>query len=257
MKYILQLIIAIYLIPFAFAEDDYTKVARVVDGDTILTTDGDYVRLLDINTPEIAHKKGEKSQPFGIKAAKELRRKLPKQTEIHLIFGKQKFDRYNRLLAHVYNMQGEWINAHMVRKGLAHVYSFPDNAFKAEQLYPIEQHARDAKLGIWSLPRWQILDATKPVDDSKIGQFNIVEGRILNTAYVKGITYLNFGTDWRTDFSLEIPAKFLTKFKQKNINPLTYYKLKKVRVRGRLKPVNGTLITLTHPEQLTVLEELD
>ena len=41
-------------------------------------------------------------------------------------------------------------------------------------------------------------------------------------------------------------------FKKQKINPATYYKGKKLRVRGILKPVNGALITATHPEQLEV-----
>lgn len=254
MKYILQLILPLlFFVPSALADDLYTKVERVVDGDTILTTDGDFVRLLDINTPEISHGK-ELDQPFAVEAKEELARVLPPQTEIHLIFGDRKKDRYKRLLAHIYTNDGAWINAHMIRKGLAHVYSFPDNAFKAEQLIPIEHEARKAKKGIWQHKRWQILDASSHINDNKIGEFNIVEGRVLHTAYVNGISYLNFGENWRNDFSIEIPHKFLTKFKEKNIKPTEYYKRKKVRVRGHLKPINGVLITATHPEQLTILD---
>ena len=72
MKYILQLILTItFFISSASSEDLYTKVEKVIDGDTIITTDGDSVRLLDINTPEISHNKNP-SEPFAIEAKKEL-----------------------------------------------------------------------------------------------------------------------------------------------------------------------------------------
>jgi hypothetical protein len=144
-----------------------------------------------------------------------------------------------------------------VRKGFAHVYSFPDNALKVEQLTPIEEQARKAEKGIWQSDRWQVLDATKPISDDKIGKFYIIEGRVLHTAHVNGVSYLNFGENWRKDFSIEIPKKYLNKFTKKGIKPTDYYKRKKVRVRGRLKPVNGVLITATHPEQLTILDEIN
>lgn len=259
MKFILRgLCFALFALQasICLAEDLFsTRVERIVDGDTLLTIDGDFVRLLDINTPEIHHD-GTPSEPFAETAKKALAQLLPPQTEILLQFGDSRKDRYKRLLAHIYTAEGNnWVNGYMVKEGFAHVYSFPDNAFKAEELIPLETTARKAKKGIWSLPRWQVLDASQTIPDDKIGQFSIVQGRVLHTAEVKGIIYLNFGEDWRTDFSVEIPHKYLKKFTDKNIDPASYYKRKKLNVRGRLKPVNGILVTVTHPEQLTILSE--
>ena len=42
-------------------------------------------------------------------------------------------------------------------------------------------------------------------------------------------------------------------FKQSGINIKEYYKGKKLQIRGVFKPVNGVLVTASHPEQLTVL----
>mgnify|MGYP005840655051 FL=1 len=67
--------------------------------------------------------------------------------------------------------------------------------------------------------------------------------------------YLNYGENWRTDFTVEIPTEFLDLFSREGIDPLKNYTNKNLLVRGRLKPVNGVLITATHPEQIRVLTD--
>jgi endonuclease YncB( thermonuclease family) len=254
MRRILQFFLLFCLVSTTAQAEDffYTAVEKVIDGDTLLTTDGDFVRLLDINTTEISHD-DTPTQPFAKEAKQALSTLLPPKTPIKLVFGDRKKDRYKRWLAQVYTEDGIWINAQMVEQGLAHVYSFPDNAFKAEALKTIENNARVQRKGLWNSKRWQILDASKSISDDKIGGFYLVEGTVLHIAVVKGTHYLNFGSDWRTDFTVEIPPKYLKKFQEKGIIPAETYKRQKVRVRGRLKPVNGVLITATHPEQLTIL----
>ena len=37
-----------------------------------------------------------------------------------------------------------------------------------------------------------------------IGTFRLVEGRVLDAARVRGTTYLNFGEDWRNDFTIAV-----------------------------------------------------
>ena len=47
------------LLPGSLSAGDHStaKVAYVIDGDTVILNSGERVRLLGINTPEIAHKK--------------------------------------------------------------------------------------------------------------------------------------------------------------------------------------------------------
>ena len=48
-------------------EDTWKKVDYIIDGDTFVTEDGDYIRLLGINTPEVG-RHGNAGEPFSNQA---------------------------------------------------------------------------------------------------------------------------------------------------------------------------------------------
>jgi micrococcal nuclease len=246
------LLIALFLLGFAAVSQAKTwvRVAHVLDGDTFITESGETVRLIGINTPEKA-RNDTPAEPFAYEA-KNFTTKLINGQEIRLEFEERRTDRYGRLLAHAYLPNGAWINAKILEAGFGHVYSFPDNRGKIRALEPFAANARQERRGIWSLPRWRVLSADETIPDENVGAFNLVQGKVKHTAKVKGITYLNFGEDWRTDFTVEIRPQHHKYFDQADINPLTYYRGKDVIVRGMIKPVNGWIITVSHPEQLTI-----
>lgn len=233
------------------------KVVRVLDGDTVVLDNDIHVRLLDINTPEIRHD-GVVAEPYAYEASDALR-KLVFGQQVTIQTGPQAHDRYGRLLGHIFLSNGGWVNGTLVRDGDAHVYTFAENAVYAPELLAYEQQARQKRLGLWALPRWQTRDAATCCDKEDIGIFQIVEGKVLATAHVKqtggGRTYLNFGRDWRTDFSVFVADKDNKWFKKAGIvNIGEFYRGKRVRVHGYLQPVNGVLVRVTHPAQLEVLE---
>jgi micrococcal nuclease len=79
------------------------RVTYVIDGDTVVVRlDSDeavHVRLIGINTPEIAHF-GKPGECFGIRAAT-LTRRLALGRRVVLQAGRERHDRYGRLLAYV------------------------------------------------------------------------------------------------------------------------------------------------------------
>lgn len=230
------------------------QAKHIIDGDTFITDEGEKVRLLDINTPETS-KKGKTGQPYSQKAKEKIASLLEGQN-ITLKKGATNKDRYGRTLAHVYTNTGVWVNKVLVEEGLAHVYSFPDNRLFAAKLLPVEDKARTEKRGIWSLKRWQPLNANQVINlQETVGQFHLVEGIIKDVGESTNMLYLNFGDNWREDFTAEVRKKDLPAFKGTDLadNPRSLIG-KHVRVRGIIKPVNGALITLTHPEQLTILK---
>ena len=153
----------------------WVNVAQIYDGDTFKTESGEKVRLLGINTPEIA-RNDKPGQPFAKQASKELTSLLFGQT-VRLEFDSDQHDSYGRLLAHVYLRDGTWINAHMIEKGLAHLYVFAPNFRHADTLLAKEQQARKQKTGIWHHPYYQVIDAKK-ADKNSIGQFRLVSGHV-------------------------------------------------------------------------------
>ncbi|MFT7144680.1 MAG: micrococcal nuclease [Alphaproteobacteria bacterium] len=229
----------------------WKKVDHVIDGDTFVTKDGSHIKLLGINTPEIG-RRGKKNQPF----ANEARLKLTElifHEDLRLEFGDLYKDRYGRLLAHAYKKDGIWVNAKLIEESLAHVYSFPDNRGHTRELIKIENKTKLNKQGMWGHARWKTHSTDDKIPDTAIGQFNIIEGKVHHITKVKNKTYLNFGADWRTDFTVEIKKKYYDSFKQSGIDIAQDYAGKSLQIRGVFKSVNGVLITITHPEQLTIL----
>lgn len=249
----ISLILALVSFINAYAyEDTWKTVDYIIDGDTFVTEGGEHVRLLGINTPEVG-RHGNAGEPFSNQARLKLTKLIFNQN-VRLSFGERHKDRYGRMLAHIYKEDGIWVNNELVQEGLAHVYSFPDNRQLTRELIKAENEARAKNKGMWAHPRWKTYKSVDAIPDEAIGQFNLYEGKIVNTTRVSDRIYLNFGTNWRTDFTVEIPKRYYELFKKSGINIEEDYKGKKVQIRGVFKPVNGVLVTSTHPEQLTFLD---
>ena len=90
------------------------KIDRVIDGDTVKFEE-DSIRLLGINSPE----KNEKYYS----EAKEFLEEMSLNKTVRLEFGKEKYDRYKRILAYIF-INGENANLKLVEEGLANFY-FP------------------------------------------------------------------------------------------------------------------------------------
>ena len=82
----------------------------------------------------------------------------------------------------------------------------------------------------------------------------MVEGTVLDSAEVRGRTYLNFGEDWRSDFTVTISPKDKRRFREESFDLLAL-KGRRIRVRGWLHQRNGPMIDVTHPEQIELLEK--
>ena len=99
-----------------FLQDKKTAfVERIIDGDTIVIENKTSVRLLGINSPE----KGE----IYSEEAEEFLESLVLNKKIELEFGKDKYDRYHRLLAYIF-VNRKNVNLELVKEGLANFY-FP------------------------------------------------------------------------------------------------------------------------------------
>ena len=76
---------------------------------------------------------------------------------------------------------------------------------------------------------------------------------VLDVAKVKGRVYLNFGENWRTDFTVTLSSKVSRLFKKVGMDPLAL-KDQRIRVRGWLRKRNGPMIQASHPEQAELLK---
>jgi endonuclease YncB( thermonuclease family) len=138
-----------YLIPDA---KNLYLVKWVDDGDTIKLTDGRRIRLLGINSPEIAHKDSDgkliKAEPFGSQA-KNRATILTHGKKVYLELDKEKYDRYGRVLAYVFLPDGTFINKKLIEEGLA--YCLPDktNNRYEQELLKAQQNAMRSGIGLW------------------------------------------------------------------------------------------------------------
>jgi len=125
------------------------KVIKVVDGDTVVLSDGRTLRYIGVDTPE-------RGQSF-YEAAKNFNRKLVQGRVVELEFDIERYDRYGRVLAYVFVRDAKgrriFVNAELVRNGFAKVYTKPPNVQYADLFVRLQEEAREKRRGLWSVYR--------------------------------------------------------------------------------------------------------
>lgn len=127
-------------------------VVYVFDGDTISVYNHGKemtVRLLGINTPEIAHY-GKKAECYGIEAKNEALRLLS-GTDVYIEGEPWKYDKFGRLLAFIRTKSGLSYNEYMVKSGFAREYTFKGQHYKyQDEFKKDEKEAIQQNLGLWN-----------------------------------------------------------------------------------------------------------
>jgi micrococcal nuclease len=127
----------------------YAFVTRVVDGDTIEARIGERVedvRYIGVDTPETV-KPGTPVQCFGLRASA-FNHRLVERRRVRLVFGAERRDDYGRLLAYVH-LGDRFVNATLVRRGLARSLTIPPNDRLAPLFRRLELGAARAGRGLW------------------------------------------------------------------------------------------------------------
>lgn len=121
------------------------ECARVIDGDTIELSGGERVRYIGIDTPEM-----RPVEPWA-EAATEANRALVEGRVLRLVLDVEERDRYGRLLAYVW-VDDTFVNAELVRRGLAQVSTYPPNVRYQDYFLKLQREARRAGRGLWAQP---------------------------------------------------------------------------------------------------------
>ncbi len=241
----------------ALEEAGRGRVVEVIDGDTVMLDTGTEVRLVGLQAPKLAlGRPNFVDWPLAEEARQALVR-LVDGHEVVMRFGGRREDRHGRALAHlVRKSDGVWIQQVMLLEGMARVYSFPDNRAVVDELLAAEREARAAVRGIWAHPFYQVRSPTQLAD--AVDTFQLVEGRVVEAARVRGRTYLNFGADWREDFTVTVAPRDRRVFERDGdrLGAETVDQLagQRLRVRGWVDEFNGPTIAVTHPEQIEWLD---
>ena len=237
------------------------KVTEVIDGDTFRTQNGETIRLLGINTPEMGDPGADIAKDFLLLLILNKSVRLEKD-----IIDK---DDYNRLLRYVY-VNGNFINAELVRMGYAETRFYAPDTLYRKQLEALEKIAVRNRRGLWSFAVFQTPDTSgilaRPVPEKEItyeiiswrdaakyyGQTKIVEGKIILSNNTGKVCFLNFHKNWRIYFTAVIFASDFNRFPS---NPEDYYLNRKVRVKGLIKEYKGKPeIILKSPSQIEIID---
>ena len=124
-----------------------TRLAKVIDGDTLALADGSRLRLIGVNAPETRGSDG--SPEAGAVEATRFARRFLGSGRIGIVVGADRRDRYGRTLAHVYRADGESLEAALLAAGLARQVTVPPNLGQLDCLRQSERSARAARAGLW------------------------------------------------------------------------------------------------------------
>jgi micrococcal nuclease len=140
------------------------RIARVVDGDTVVLTTGAHVRLVQVDTPEVYFG----LECWGRQASAETKRLLPAGTLVRLAVepATDRVDRYGRLLRYVIRVRdGLNVNVFLVRHGDAAPYFYRGRRGRyATVLARAALEARAAHRGLWGACRRTRVDFDRGVD---------------------------------------------------------------------------------------------
>jgi micrococcal nuclease len=172
----------------AIQRAETVTVSRVYDGDTLTLSDGRKIRLIGVNTPELARKSSMgwqgSDQPYAQQARHATATFVKNSSVLVMYPDREPRDHYGRWLAHIYNQFGESLEQQLLQQGLAYHVVVPPNVSLAECFARAEQRARDSQLGIWSK------EGIPPVTAKhlKRGGFQRVQGTV---------TDVQVGKHWR------------------------------------------------------------
>jgi endonuclease YncB( thermonuclease family) len=218
------------------------RVDAVIDSRTIRLGDGREVRLVGIE-PVVTNK----TKPTSALSA------IVTGHDVILRGGDDTPDRYGRQSAFVFLDGSDTpVQAQLLERGEALVSATVPNKECAAILFAAENMARLAKRGIWSDPS-AIKNAESPGDIlAGIGQFTLVEGRVLSVRQAGATTYLNFGRRWTRDFAVTISRRVAPSFEAAGI-VLKSLENQRVRVRGFVEARGGPRIEAMRVGQIELL----
>jgi|LSQX01.2.fsa_nt_gb micrococcal nuclease len=124
-----------------------TTCVRIVDGDTIVLSDGRRLRYIGIDTPETKHP--QKPVEYFGREASLYNRSLVEGKAITVEFDISKRDRYERLLGYVY-VGDIFVNAELLSQGYAQTLTYPPDVRYVELFAYLQNIARNNGRGLWA-----------------------------------------------------------------------------------------------------------
>jgi endonuclease YncB( thermonuclease family) len=164
-------------------------------------------------------------------------------------------DRYGRQPAFVFlDSSNRPVQTILLERGAALASGTVADKACAAELAAAEAAARQAKRGLWAGSA-AIKNAESPDDIlARVGQFTVVEGKVLSVRQAGAVTYINFGRRWTRDFAVSISRRVLPAFEAAGIS-LKSLENKRIRVRGWIEARGGPRIEALQVGQIEMAGE--
>lgn len=229
--------------------------ATAATGDRLLLADGREARLsvIEAASPPPGADPGRR-WPLAEAARAALAQAL--QGEKLRLWGQNaEPDRHGRLSVHAQRQSdGAWLQEILLAGGHARVRPAPGDDARARDLLRVEDAARRGGRGIWASRVY----AVRPAADAQavardIGLLTVTEGRPVRAEARSGKIYLDFGDDWRRDFTAVVPGAVARALKKEGVDPAGLAG-RSLRVRGWPEWRFGPQIEIIVPAQLEVVD---
>ncbi|MBB4305658.1 endonuclease YncB(thermonuclease family) [Rhodobium orientis] len=225
-------------------------VVDVLDGATVRLSDGRTVRLAGL-MPPLAPLDLAPGLPWPQgAAARQALLDLVTDRAVRLADIADTPDRHGRLAARLYGPDGAWIGGALV--GAGHLIVAPEGGRACrERLLSLEASARAAGRGVWAAPSAYFARAGDGELRRRAGRYMVVEGRIRSVGAGRRLTFLNFGDDWRKDFTVLLYSSGRGGSATADRKSLSGAR---IRVRGWLESRGGALIRVNSPDGIERLD---
>jgi endonuclease YncB( thermonuclease family) len=217
------------------------RVSAIIDARTFRTDDGREVRLAGVETVT-----ADGSAALGALVA---------GRSVILHGETDAPDRYGRQPAFVFVEQAATsVQSQLLAQGDALVSGNVADKACAAELAAAEAMARRARRGIWADSA-----AIKNAESTgellaRIGQFTVVEGKVLSVRQAGATTYINFGRRWTRDFAVTISRRVMPAFEAAGLS-LKSLENKRIRVRGWIEARGGPRIEAAQTGQIEMAGE--
>lgn len=229
-------------------------VAAIVDGDTLSLADGRVVRLMGIEAPKpYLARPGADVGALAEASRAELER-LAGGARIGLRLGAGQSDRHGRILAEVHLGDGRSLQEALVAGGFARVRPRAGESACLGTLLLLEREARRRKIGLWRSPEFGVIDADDPSLLERKGLYLLVEGRVVSVGRGNRLDFLNFGRNWRRDFTVMVGAPLSASMAESGLAIATLSG-RRVVVRGVIEESGGPAMRLGDPSEIEILDD--
>jgi endonuclease YncB( thermonuclease family) len=222
------------------------RVSAIIDGRSFRMDDGREVRLAGIETATAGAEKNSGAPALSALIA---------DRNVMLRGETDAPDRYGRQLAFVFLDSADTsVQSLLLARSDALVSGTVGDKACAAELAAAEAAARRARRGIWADPA-VIKNAESPGELlTRIGQFTVVEGKVLSVRQAGAVTYINFGRRWTRDFAVTISRRVVPAFEAAGII-LKSLENKRIRVRGWIEARGGPRIEALRVGQIELAGE--